>query len=63
MKYIIRWNSGHGDCYDTVEAEDIGEAHLRAYEVWKSEVEDNADYSATPYTKELAEEYCIAEDE
>ena len=56
-RFIIQWNTGYGDSYDVVEAENQEDARIIAYEVWRDEVESNADYSAEPYTKKLAEDY------
>ena len=56
MKYIIMWNSGYGDTYDSVEAENFEDAEKMAYESWKEEAESQAIYQAEEYTKERAEE-------
>ena len=56
-KYIIKWNTGYGDNYDEVEAKDEEEAEQIAYEAWRSDVEDQADYEAMEWTEELAEDY------
>ena len=42
--YVIRWNSGYGDSYDTIEAENEREAMELAYDVWSEDVESHADY-------------------
>ena len=59
MKYIIRWNCGYGDSYETIEAKDLDEATEEAYELWRDEAESNADYEAMEYTDELAEDYGV----
>lgn len=57
MKYLISWNVGYGDAYEVVDVESEDEAGEAAYEAWKEDAESNADYSAEPLTKELAEEH------
>ena len=59
MKYIIRWNAGYGDAYDVVEAGSEEDANMMAYESWRDEAENNADYGCEEYTEELAEGYCL----
>jgi hypothetical protein len=44
-KWIIQWNAGYGDSYETIEAENYDDALDEAYQYWKEEVESNADYS------------------
>lgn len=56
-KYIISWDAGYGDNYETVEADSKEEALKFAYECWREEAESNADYSAVPWTQELADDY------
>ena len=57
-KYIIKWDSGHGsDELEVVEAPDEDAATRIAYERWREEAENNADYGAELYTEELAEDY------
>lgn len=55
-KYVLRWNAGTGDCYDTFDAESEDEAEKQAYELWREDTENNADYEAMEYTEEMAEE-------
>jgi len=61
-KYIIRWNAGYGDSYEVIDAESQEKADIQAYEQWREETESNADYDASEYTKELAEEVLDVED-
>ena len=56
MKYIITWNAGYGENYEVIEADSHEEAFKAAYEEWRNEAEDNADYSAEPWTQEREEE-------
>lgn len=57
-EYIIRWNTGYGDTYYCVSAENEEDANTEAYELWRDEAESNADYGVVgEYTEELAEEY------
>lgn len=62
MKFIIKWNVGHGESAEVVEVDSQDEAERMAYEAWQNEAESNADYSAEAYTKEEAENYGIEED-
>lgn len=62
-KFIIRHNTGYGDSYEIIEAKDVREAEQAAYESWRDEVESNADYDAESYSKELAVEYGLEDDE
>lgn len=55
-KFIITWDTGYGPSSEVVEAADEDQATKKAYEAWRQQAEDNADYSAEPYTKERAEE-------
>lgn len=58
MKYIIKWNSGYGDTYMEVEADNDKEAMNRAYDEWREEAESNADYAVVGQaTDELRETY------
>ena len=56
-KYIIRYNSGYGDMYEVIEADDDEEAEKAAYQAWRDDVENQADYEALDWTEELAEDY------
>jgi len=59
-KYIIRYNSGYGDNYETVEAENEEKANDIAYEAWREDAESQADYDVIgEYTKELGEDYGV----
>jgi hypothetical protein len=62
-KWIIRTNTGYGDCYELAELNAADDPLNYAYEVWQDEVEGYADYEAIEYTKELAEELGIEEEE
>lgn len=55
-KFIIRWNSGYGNSFEVVDADDIEDANEKAYSSWHDEVESNADYDAVEYTEENADE-------
>lgn len=54
MKWIIKWDTGYGADYAVVEAADEDQAANLAYEAWRQQVEDNADYEALPWSEELA---------
>lgn len=57
-KYIIRWNYGYGDMFLEVEAIDSNDATMIAYEYWREDVENNADYECLGLsTEELRREY------
>ena len=56
LKFIIQWNAGWGDCYDTVEAKDVDDATRKAYEKWHEDIQNNADYSAEEYTEKAWED-------
>jgi hypothetical protein len=55
-KYIIKWNIGYGYNAEVVEASNLDCAMKFAYESWRDEAENNADYDAEPYTEELADD-------
>ena len=56
-KYILTWDCGYGSKDGAViEATDLDAARLAAYECWRENAENNADYDAEPYTPERAEE-------
>lgn len=61
-KFIIRWNAGYGDSHEIVEADDVAHAERIAYEEWRQNAEDAADYEAEPYTSERAVDLAL-EDE
>ena len=57
-EYIIKWDAGYGDSYELVSATDPEVAMNMAYEAWKEEAENNADYDVIgEATDELKEEY------
>lgn len=56
MKYIIKWDVGYGPNFDVVDAVDEDAATNMAYEEWREEAEQNADYGAVPWTQELEDE-------
>ena len=59
-KYIIRWNVGYGDEYETVNASNEDCATRMAYFSWKEAAEEQADYEVQgEWTKELAEDFGI----
>lgn len=57
MKCINFWDAGYGVSADTVEVENLEEANKEAYEMWRQDVEQQADYGAVEYTEASAEEY------
>ena len=58
MKYLIRTNAdGCGDDFDIYECDNQEQADKYAYEKWRGEAEDGADYEAKPLTRELAEDH------
>lgn len=58
MKYIIKWNAGYGDSFEEVEARTEEEALMIAYEAWREEAENNADYGVVgEATEDLREAY------
>jgi len=58
-EYLIRWNTGYGNMHEVVEAESQEEANKIAYEIWREDVESEADYDAALLTDDLREEYNI----
>jgi hypothetical protein len=62
-KWIIRTNAGYGDSYELAELHENDDAMQYASEVWKEEVEGYADYEAIEYTKELAVDVGVEEEE
>lgn len=62
MKYLVKYNAGYGEETEIIEAENQDEATKTSYEVWREAAENNADYSAEPLTKELAEEYNLSDE-
>ena len=58
-KFIIKWDIGYGPSYDTVEADSIDEANEIAYESWREEAENQANYSAEEWSESLAEDCCL----
>lgn len=55
-KFIMKINYGYGDEYQGVEAENLEEAQEAAYDWWKQEAENQAEYTAVPWTEKLAGE-------
>ena len=53
-KWIIFWDAGYGKDYLVIDVEDQDAAQRRAYEEWREQAENNADYGAKPYTAEDA---------
>jgi len=43
-QYLISWNAGYGTNHDVVEAENVKQAGIMAYEYWRDEAESQADY-------------------
>ena len=62
-KFIIKWDAGYGESAEVVDAENIEKAQKLAYEYWKEDVENNANYSAEEYSKELAYELSIEDED
>jgi len=64
MRFVIRWELGnYGDNYEIVEAENHDEAEKMAYEKWREEAEEGADYECVgELTDELKEEHCLEDD-
>jgi len=60
--FIIKWNAGYGDTVEILECENQEEAQKYAYEQYREEMENQADYSAKPYSDEKAEEYDLTEE-
>jgi len=59
-KYIVKWDAGYGDNYESVETENEEEAKKYVYELWRDEIESNMDYCVVgEWTEELAEEYGV----
>lgn len=54
-KWIIEWDCGFGKSEAIVGAETEENARMMAYEAAREDFESGADYSAQPYTQELAE--------
>ena len=62
-KFIIIWNAGYGDNAETIEAENQDIANDIAYENWREDAENQADYRAVPYNKETALDYDLIEED
>jgi hypothetical protein len=62
-KWIITWNAGYGDNSEVVKAASENDAESMAYEAAREEFENNAEYSAQPYSKELAVELGIEDED
>ncbi len=61
-KYFIKWDIGYGESYEVIEAETQEEALSIAYEHWREESENQSNYDAELFTKDIAENYGL-EDE
>jgi hypothetical protein len=60
-RYIVRWDVGWGESFDTVEADTEDNAQMAAYALAKEEFESNADYSVVgEATPELLEEHGLS---
>ena len=58
--YIVSWNCGYGNSYETVAAKNREDAMDQAYNLWREDAENNADFNVVgEWTEELAEEYGI----
>ena len=62
-KYIIVWNTGYGDSAIVEEHPNQKAADASAYENWREEAENNADYSAQEWTRELARDHNLLDDD
>ena len=62
-KYLIRYNSGYGDVFETEVFDTQGHAENHAYEQWRDAVETQVDYDAQELNAELAYENDIDPDE
>lgn len=61
-KYILSWDTGFGSKdHAVIDATDLDTARMAAYECWREQAENNADYDAEPYSPERAEELEIEE--
>ena len=56
-RYLLTYNAGYVDMHEVEQCKDQDEAEDFAYDLWREEVESQADYSAELFTKEVAEEY------
>ena len=59
MKFIIMWDAGYGENWETIEAETLEKAEEHASACCMEEMESNASYEAKEWTEELAEEYGV----
>ena len=55
-KFIISWDAGFGVDGEIIEAPDEAAAVKEAYQRWHDAAENQAVYSAVPYSKEAAED-------
>ena len=62
-KYVIIWNAGYGDSAEIIECASKDDALEEAYQMWKEEAEGQAEYSAVPFSKEIAEEHGLDREE
>ena len=61
--FIIIYDAGYGEIAEIHEVEDDKAAQELAYEIWNDEIQSYGEYYAIPYTKELAEDYGLEEEE
>jgi len=60
MEYLIKWNAGLGDKFKVVKAIDEEEAEREAYDSWREEAENEAEYEVIGIaTDELLQEYDV----
>lgn len=62
-KFLITWDAGYGQSEEVIEAETLSDAQSEAFGRWHDEAQSNAEYEATPFTEELAEQYGFDWDE
>jgi hypothetical protein len=62
-KYLITWNCGYGENWEVQEHETQEAANAAAYERWREDAENNADYAARTVTPEIIEDYGLDEEE
>ena len=60
-KYLTIVNYGYGQEEEVIEAENQEKANKIAYQTWLEGAENNGEYEAKPFTKEVAEEYGLEE--
>jgi hypothetical protein len=55
--YLIRWNAGYGSKYDLVSCDNEDAASTWAYDEWREDIDNIADYSAVLATPELCKDH------